>query len=99
MLRYFSRILIFTLILTAPLSFTGDSCPDFKPNCELQRTTKLKSAAVVVQKRSATFTHHAPTPLVFENTVTQHPPIQLTFDLDANSSPLHERAPPSSLLS
>ena len=51
MLKYFTRILIFTLILTAPLSFTGDKCPDFKPASEIRQCRQLSAAAIIIKKQ------------------------------------------------
>lgn len=33
MKKYLVNLIILALMLTAPLSFTGDRCPDFKPDC------------------------------------------------------------------
>lgn len=95
MLYYLSRILIFTLILTAPLSFAGDNCPDFKPNCEIKELLRNKAASVIVQQRSATS-------LISKQDASH--PIEKTLDQDSSYPfhpttasllcPLHERAPP-----
>jgi len=42
MRKYYCFIVILALILTAPLSFTGDKCPDFKPDVEIQQVTTIK---------------------------------------------------------
>ena len=54
MLKYFSRILIFTLILTAPLSFTGDKCPDFKPASDIRQSQQTSAAVVIVKRQYIT---------------------------------------------
>lgn len=98
MLKYFSRILIFTLLLTAPLSFTGDKCPDFKPFCDIKQSQKQKPAAVIVQKRSVVVSCHL-TGLISLYTAPQAPlpgvllPTRSFFCLL-----LHERAPPVTTL-
>lgn len=94
MLRYFSRILIFTLILTAPLSFTGDKCPDFKPNCELKETLRNKAATVIVQQRTAIQGHIQDKPLGFETTTVCLTVYSFRPSIRFSLSPLHERAPP-----
>lgn len=99
MLKYFSRILIFTLMLTAPLSFTGDTCPDFKPACELKESQHYVTAAVLEQECSIALVHHSDrsaaitTIALFLRSSSLIPINQLSH------LPLHERAPPSNTLS
>lgn len=48
MKNFFSKLIVLTFILTAPLSFTGDRCPDFKPDCvriSFVEITETKTAA------------------------------------------------------
>lgn len=95
MLKYFTRILIFTLVLTAPLSFTGDKCPDFKPASDLRQCQQRIAAAVVVSNRQVTTARFADTPHIIEKERPLTPafhfhPINASLNL-----PLHERAPPS----
>jgi len=53
MISYFSHILIFTLVLTAPLSFCGENCPDFKPACEIRAGLESKSIVYAAQISAA----------------------------------------------
>lgn len=49
--KYVYFIVIMALLLTAPLSFTGDKCPDFRPDVELQQTTpQTKTVAANTRK-------------------------------------------------
>jgi hypothetical protein len=96
MLRYFSRILIFTLILTAPLSFCGDNCPDFRPAFEIKEICSDKTDAIVVQQRAT-----ASTPLPFSLHTHENSILALfafltksSFTPDSFSVSLHDRAPP-----
>lgn len=95
MLKYFSRLLIFTLILTAPLSFTGDRCPDFKPACDLREYRSGRAAAVIGNRQqigitpsfiAAPFGSESNSPLTLE---FHFKPVNASLNL-----PLHERAPP-----
>lgn len=94
MLIYFSRILILTLLLTAPLSFTGDSCPDFKPTCEIQEI-RSKKAAIVVVKRLTSPVGRVGRSASVDRTRTFPVPDSQTPPARISPFPLHERAPPA----
>jgi|APHig6443717497_1056834.scaffolds.fasta_scaffold25733_2 hypothetical protein len=51
MLMLFARIVIFTMILTAPLSYTGDKCPDFRPDFRSQPQIQESCLTSVLQVR------------------------------------------------
>jgi len=95
MIRHINYILILTLFLTAPLSFAGDTCPDFKPPTEIRETCEGKAAAAVVQKKTVV------TPLLFDSLQsgaesTPYPPSpQSVSSLDCLKLILHDRAPPA----
>lgn len=52
MKKFFTNLIIITLFLTAPLSFTGDCCPDFKPDCCRSRYVAEAIAVSVSQQRT-----------------------------------------------
>ncbi len=54
---FFAKLIIFALVLTAPLSFTGDRCPDFKPDCVRSNYAEKARAVSVVQQRTAPGRH------------------------------------------
>lgn len=95
MLRYFSRLLIFTLILTAPLSFTGDKCPDFKPASDLREYQSGRAAAVIGARQIVTPPSFAAAPFSSENSSPLTPAFHFKLTNPSLSLPLHERAPPS----
>ena len=94
MLKYFTRILIFTLILTAPLSFTGDKCPDFKPASDIRQSQQSRAAVVIVKKQYVTTACVTETPFIIENDSQLTPAFHFNPINSCLSLPLHERAPP-----
>ena len=94
MLRFFCRILMFTLILTAPLSFTGEVCPDFKPACSIEEGRGSKAASVIAHRRIVTAGPDVLAAVTVENTATF--PVTAVFVPACcfHNVPLHERAPP-----
>ena len=93
MLGCFSRILIITLVLTAPLSFTGDVCPDFKPPCSVAGNHASRTAASALHGavRAAT------SPAVYvtiDAAETFSPFVRFTPTCRLAQVQLHERAPP-----
>lgn len=94
MLKYFSRLLIFSLILTAPLSFTGDKCPDFKPASDLRQCQQKIAAAVIVNSRLVKKACFADTPCVIEIVKQLTPEFHFSPVNACLNLPLHERAPP-----
>ena len=94
MLKYFSRLLIFTLILTAPLSFTGDKCPDFKPASDLREYQSGRAEAVIGNRQIIITPIFIAAPVSIENSS----PLTSEFHFKPTnlslSLPLHERAPP-----
>lgn len=51
MKRFLTKLIIFALFLTAPLSFTGDRCPDFKPDyCRSKYIAEAITVAVSQQR-------------------------------------------------
>jgi hypothetical protein len=94
MLRFFTRILIFTLMLTAPLSFTGDKCPDFKPASDLRQCQQGKAAIVIVKKQFVTTVRFTDTPYTIANDSPLTPAFHFTPISTCLNLPLHERAPP-----
>jgi hypothetical protein len=53
MLSFFTRIIIFTMIMTAPLSYMGDKCPDFRPDFRTQSPVEESRRVTVNQERAA----------------------------------------------
>ena len=94
MLQYFTRILIFTLILTAPLSFTGDKCPDFKPASDIRQSQQSRASVVIVKKQYVTTACFTDTPFIIEKEGPLTPAFHFTPVNSCLSLPLHERAPP-----
>lgn len=94
MLKYFSRILIFTLILTAPLSFTGDKCPDFKPASDLREFQPGRAAAVIATRKIVTTPSFSADPFRIEKSSPLTPEFHFKPTNASLSLPLHERAPP-----
>lgn len=94
MLKYFSRILIFTLILTAPLSFTGDKCPDFKPASDLREYQSGSAAAVIVNRKIVTTPSFTSAPFSCENSIPLPPAFHFNPTNAGLCLPFHERAPP-----
>lgn len=92
MYKYVYLVVILALLFTAPLSFTGDQCPDFKPDVELHETTPPKktlaahckaiavAAALLADYTETVATYVAP---------AQNTPANITL-----SSSLHGRASP-----
>lgn len=95
MLRYFSRILIFTLILTAPLSFTGDKCPDFRPDFQVKESLKSRPATVIVQRRSVNIALIPSTAPVTSSSNTIFHTDLLSPKTSFLNPALQERAPPA----
>lgn len=95
MLKYFTRILIFTLVLTAPLSFTGDKCPDFKPASEIRQCQQRIAAAVVVSNRHVTTAYFTASTVIIEKESPLTPAFHFSPINACLNLPLHERAPPS----
>ena len=93
MLRFLARIVIFTMILTAPLSYTGDKCPDFRPDFKTQ--TQIQESRRVSINRS-TAVHPPPNPVTQTiHTSTTRPVLISTTQFESLSLlPLHGRAPP-----
>lgn len=95
MLRYFSRMLIFTLLLTSPLSFTGDKCPDFAPVFEVREVCAQLEATKTVFPRAVV----TPQSAISVGTSPLSLPIAIapdtTCDIHTHHSPHHDRAPPN----
>lgn len=94
MLKYFSRLLIFTLILTAPLSFTGDKCPDFKPASDLREYKSGGAAAVIVNRQIVITPSFIAAPFSSETSSPLTPEFHSKPTNAGICLPLHERAPP-----
>lgn len=93
--RYITRLLIFTLLLTAPLSYAGDVCPDFKPVSELREQCEERAAVAVAPKQS-TVPPSAPVSLsAGRRCISFPPPAASASSLDALKLTLHDRAPPA----
>jgi len=95
MLNHLSRILIFTLILTAPLSFTGEKCPDFKPVSEISQCQQGNTRIAIVKKQNFTTKYFTDSPLAFEITVSPSPAFTANPVNPRFNPTLHERAPPT----
>lgn len=96
MKHFFSKLIITALVLTAPLSFTGDRCPDFKPDCvKTNYAEKVRTTIAVPQQRTAPRSWVS-IPRVTVVQPTQHYTesgalvLRFTFLTD----PLHGRSPP-----
>jgi len=95
MLMLFARIVIFTMILTAPLSYTGDKCPDFRPDFRTQPQIHESFLTSTQQVRTAKPTsppNHQP--LITANVKsyslnTAHPKTAPLFTLHGRSPPQH----------
>lgn len=53
MKKYLVNLIILALMLTTPLSCTGDSCPDFRPDCSRNKYIEEAIAVSVSQRRIA----------------------------------------------
>lgn len=92
MLKYFARILLITLTLTAPLSFTGDVCPDFKPACDTRSIHSAKTTATVAAVRISCISTTASSDSFVTLNLTNPPD---TLPIDCYQLPTRGRSPPS----
>ena len=93
MIRFLTQLVIFTMILTAPLSYTGDRCPDFRPDFEVQIRINGSEQAIAVRSQS-TAAHPAATALPTpEHSVSPASPV-VSLYVSADPHTLHDRAPP-----
>jgi len=96
MKKFLTELIIFALFLTAPLSFTGDRCPDFKPDCSRSRYITQAIAASQAQQRTTSqkSNYHTIQP-VFSTAADSIPTPANTNQLKQFiRDPLHGRAPP-----
>lgn len=93
MLRLLARIVIFTMILTAPLSYTGDKCPDFRPDFRSQPQVQ-ESRRVSINRATAVQTPLRPTTLPLTTSTTCPVLLSVVQIKSVPLLPLHGRAPP-----
>jgi len=89
-LRLFSKLLIVSLLLVSPLSFSTDRIPNFTPECEVSastRKTELRKARMVVLDR-AEAVYTAVTTVSYTTASHAYPVVQYY------QFPYHNRAPP-----
>lgn len=51
--KHLSQLLVVTLLLLAPLSFSTDSIPDFKPACDISATSITKIVVAAIDSSAA----------------------------------------------
>jgi len=95
MLQQFTRLLICFLALTAPLSFTVNTCPDFKPVCEMLHTTAT-GRTITVGHRQQVVTISSGT--LFGRVVQEFSSTEKTPSPARTDTILQGRAPPGSII-
>ena len=93
MLRLLARIVIFTMILTAPLSYTGDKCPDFRPDFRSQPQIQ-ESRRVAINRATAVQTPPQPPVQSIIASITCPVLLPAVQFKSVPLLPLHGRAPP-----
>lgn len=95
MKHFLAFIIIWALVLTAPFSFSGDNCPDFRPDCSSLSQNCMKGHAAVVQLR-ADAAQNEPLLTPCAVVITRSFPDSYIIDpsFPFRRSPLHGRAPP-----
>ncbi|MGB4599153.1 MAG: hypothetical protein WBI04_04165 [Trichlorobacter sp.] len=93
MSRFLTQLVIFTMILTAPLSYTGDRCPDFRPDFEVQVRINASEQATAVRSQSIA-SHPAATALPSPERSVLLPSPVVSLYVSAHLHTLHDRAPP-----